>query len=248
MIRRLAEDSNAWQPLGPGETRIETDRFVLWMGRGEEPGWNVAQRLRLSGDDVAATVEEVRGLVAGRGRRGCQWEVSSSATPADLGERLGSFGIVPDREPFAVGMVLTEPPPPGPAGVLVRLAETPDDRLVHRRIAWTAFEMPGDPSEPVPEPSAHSASYLAEIDGEPVAAGSATFTEWGVVMNGGSTLPDARGRGAYRALVAARWADAVARGTPALVTQAGAMSRPILERLGFRGVAEIRIYLDEFGR
>jgi len=38
----------------------------------------------------------------------------------------------------------------------------------------------------------------------------------------------ARGRGAYRALVAARWADAVERGTPALVTQAGAMSKPML--------------------
>jgi hypothetical protein len=47
--------------------------------------------------------------------------------------------------------------------------------------------------------------------------------------------------------VAARWADAVERGTPALVTQAGAMSKPILERLGFRQVAEITILLDEFG-
>jgi hypothetical protein len=247
VIRRLAEDSNAWQPLGPGETRIETDRFVLWLGRGQEPGWTVAQRLRLRADDVAATVDEVRGLVVARGRRACQWEVSSSATPADLGERLGAFGIVPDREPLAVGMVLTEPPPAGPGDVAVRLAETSEDLLVHRRIAWTAFGMEGDPSEPAPPPSPHGASYLAEIDGVPVAAASATFTEWGAVMNGGSTLPEARGRGAYRALVAARWADAVARGTPALVTQAGAMSRPILERLGFRGVAEIRIYLDEFG-
>jgi hypothetical protein len=29
------------------------------------------------------------------------------------------------------------------------------------------------------------------------------------------------------------------------VTQAGAMSRPILQRLGFREVCEIRILLDE---
>ena len=65
-----------------------------------------------------------------------------------------------------------------------------------------------------------------------------------VVLNAGSTLPHARGRGAYRALVAARWADAVGRGTPALITQAGAMSRPILRRLGFRELAEIRVYLD----
>ena len=59
--------------------------------------------------------------------------------------------------------------------------------------------------------------------------------------------PTARGRGAYRALVAARWADAVAAGTPLLVTQAGKMSRPILRRLGFREVCEIWMLVDDFG-
>src|SRR6266508_220738 len=34
----------------------------------------------------------------------------------------------------------------------------------------------------------------------------------------------ARGRGAYRALVAARWQEAERRGVPRLVTQAGALS------------------------
>jgi predicted GNAT superfamily acetyltransferase len=67
-----------------------------------------------------------------------------------------------------------------------------------------------------------------------------------VTLFGGSTLPEARGRGAYRALVAARWDDAVERGTPILVTQAGPMSRPILAQLGFREVCEIRILLDKF--
>jgi hypothetical protein len=59
-----------------------------------------------------------------------------------------------------------------------------------------------------------------------------------------ATLPHARGRGAYRALVRARWGAGAARGTPALVTQAGHMSRPILRRLGFVEVAENRIFLD----
>jgi len=92
------------------------------------------------------------------------------------------------------------------------------------------------------------AVYLARIDGEPVAAAQAVFTDHGMVMSGGATLPAARGRGAYRALVAARWRDAVARGVPVLVTQAGAMSRPILRRLGFREVCRIRIFLDRAGQ
>ena len=54
-----------------------------------------------------------------------------------------------------------------------------------------------------------------------------------VYLAGGATLPDYRGRGAYRALVRARWDAAVERGTPVLTVGAGEMSRPILERLGF---------------
>lgn len=64
------------------------------------------------------------------------------------------------------------------------------------------------------------------------------------MLIGGGVLEHARGGGVYRALVRARWDDAVAAGTPALVTQAGALSRPILERLGFEAVAEIEILLD----
>ena len=90
--------------------------------------------------------------------------------------------------------------------------------------------------------------YLAMLDGQPVATGSATFAEHGVVLNAGSTLPEWRGRGAYRALVRARYDDAVAAGTPVLVTQAGALSRPILERMGFRAVCRIEALIDRFGR
>src|SRR5947208_3118726 len=78
------------------------------------------------------------------------------------------------------------------------------------------------------------------------AGGSATgsFSEHGVTLFGGATLPEARGRGAYRALVRARWDDAVARGTPLAVTDAGSQSRPILARLGFREVCTIRALID----
>jgi GNAT superfamily N-acetyltransferase len=58
-------------------------------------------------------------------------------------------------------------------------------------------------------------------------------------------LPEARGRGVYRALVQARWRAAAARGTPALTVQAGRMSRPICERLGFAFLAPIRVFVDQ---
>ena len=95
-------------------------------------------------------------------------------------------------------------------------------------------------------PDPNNVVYLAYLDGKPVARASGAFSEHGVTLFGGATLPEARGRGAYRALVAARWEDAVRRGTPALITQAGAMSQPILGRLGFREVCRIRILIDRF--
>lgn len=65
-----------------------------------------------------------------------------------------------------------------------------------------------------------------------------------MLLLGGASLPHVRGRGAYFALVHARWRDAVERGTPRLVVQAGRMSRPILERSGFRKLGEIRLLVD----
>src|SRR5207237_9839828 len=85
------------------------------------------------------------------------------------------------------------------------------------------------------------------LDGELVCAGTAAPTEHGLLLYGGATVPRARGRGAYRALLRTRWDDAVALGPPALITQGGSMSRPILERLGFERVGEVHMLLDEFG-
>ena len=94
----------------------------------------------------------------------------------------------------------------------------------------------------------HRALFLGELDGRVVAAAHAVDADGAVVLGGSATLPEARRRGAYRALVAARHAHAVRRGTPMLVIQAGAMSRPILERLGFETTAVIHVLIDELDR
>ena len=87
-------------------------------------------------------------------------------------------------------------------------------------------------------------TFLAWVDGVPAAAAYASFTPVGVLLFGGATLSASRGRGCYTALVAARARAARERGAPVVVTHAGRMSRPILERLGFRPVARIDRLLD----
>ncbi len=246
----LAENPNSFTPLGPGSDRVVRDGFVLWLGSGSGAGWTVAQRFRLREDEVEPALAEIRALVRQKGRTACSWEVGSLAAPPDLVGRLLELGLVPGDEPLQIGMVLTEEPAAALPGIEARKASSPEDFRRFAAITAEAFGMDADPDEPggwaaAFASSGHGAVWLAFLDGEPVAAATSTYTDWGVVLNAGSTLPAARGRGAYRALVHARWQDAVARGTPALVTQAGAMSRPILERLGFQAVCEIHALLDE---
>jgi hypothetical protein len=224
------------------------------MGPSVHPSWNVAQRLRLSPETIDSTLDEVHGLLRRRGRSACTWEVGSSATPADLTEQLRARGLVDERDPHVVGMVLTEPPPAQVDGIQAREVVSFEEFQAAQRVAEEAFgggvAMGDDQLRARYEEKLATGSwktFVALMDGEIVASASSTYVEGAVTLNGGAVLAHARGRGAYRALVAARWNDAVERGTPALVTQAGAMSKPILERLGFRSVTEITILLDEFG-
>ena len=245
-VLELAENANAYTPLGPTDERVFTDRFVLWMGRGDQPGWNVAQRFRIGADEVEDLRAEIHEILRGRGRTACSWEVGSHATPPDLDDRLHALGLVDDApDPLAIGMVLRRPPGAPPPDVEVRRALTRDELVTAERIAAEAFGDGVKDWEP-PPPRDSNPIYLAYLDGEPVARASAAVSEHGVSLFGGATIPEARGRGAYRALVAARWDEAVRRGTPLLVTQAGRMSRPILVRLGFEEVCEIRILVDRF--
>ena len=236
----LAENPNTYVPLRPGHERIVTDRYVLWFGSGSHPAFNVARRFRFRADELDEVRAEIHDHLRARGRPVCSWEVGSSATPGDLVERLLALGLVEDEEPLRVGMALTTPPP-AVQRVEVRRAETEEERRLAATIAAEVF---GTPFAEPPPLHPDTVVYLAYVDGKPVARATGSFSEHGVTLFGGSVLPEARGRGAYRALVRARWDDAVARGMPLAVTDAGSQSRPILARLGFREVCTIRALVD----
>jgi hypothetical protein len=252
VLREIAEYPNSFGPLGPNDERIETARYTLCMGPGKS--WNTVQRQHLRADEIDDALDEVRALLRQRGRDRTQWEVGSSAEPSDLVDRLLERGLVHDKDPYAVALVLTREPPPPPPGIVARQVETFDEYAAASAVQWEAFGMPDDEiaeaREKLPERWRETVNVMhaAWLDGEIVAAGTAAPTEHGLLLYGGATLPRARGRGAYRAVLHARWEEAVRNGTPALITQGGSMSRPILERLGFERVGEVHMLLDEFGK
>jgi acetyltransferase (GNAT) family protein len=253
-LELLAESPNTRMPLAPGEELVETDRYALWLGRGDHPGWTVVQQVRAEPSQVAEVLEEVRAAVRDRGRRAATWEIGNLSTrPPDLVDRLVELGLVPDDEPFAVGMVLTDLPPEPPPGVTARAVETFEEYQIANQIMREAFGMSPEhivreqerDAERWRDRQASSITFLAFINGEPAAAANGTMADAGAILFGGATRRELRGKGAYRALIRARWDEAARHGKAALVTQAGHMSRPILRRLGFQEVAEIHMLRDD---
>ena len=81
-----------------------------------------------------------------------------------------------------------------------------------------------------------SLSFLAELDGKPIAAGALSINSDVALLAGASTIPSARRQGAQLALLEARLRHGAAQGcTEAMmVTQPGSGSQRNSERHGFR--------------
>ena len=249
MLREIAEYPNSFSPLGPRDERIDTGRYTLCMASGKR--WNTVQRQRFPLEELDEVLAEVRATLHERGRPETQWEVGSSAPPG-LVEALLARGLVHDKDPYAVALVLSREPPPAVEGLDARRVESFEEYAAANAVQWEAFGMPeedvAENRDQLPQRYRETVNVMHAVwlDGELVCAGTAAPTEHGLLLYGGATLPHARGRGAYKALNRARWDEAVARGTPALITQGGSMSRPILEKLGFERVGEVHMLMDKF--
>ena len=187
-----------------------------------------------------------------------EWKSRGHDRPDDLGDRLVAHGLV--AEPQETVMI-------GEASLLavdVPLADTPQGPVVVRRLepgpsAVDDVTRMLDAQESVfgtgRGPSVDSALrelesggselWVAEVGDRVVCGGRLTpveGTEFAGIW-GGSTLPEFRGRGIYRALVAARARSAVARGIRFIHSDCTDMSRPILERSGLLAVTTTTPYV-----
>jgi hypothetical protein len=255
-VRQLAEepDTQVAESPPPGR-RLITPRFTL--GLSPSPSQSGVLGVRTSVEELDATIAEIRGIVREAGYTRTVWHVGPSSRPEGLAGLLVARGFVPaSRPPFepeATAMALVEPPPPPPPGVEARLVRDLDEFVQGLRIAMEAF---GESEEDAAgwlaaaplmwkyQDGVNRFAHLAFQGGQPVGFAFAASAPDGLLLGGGGVLPRARGRGAYRALVAARWTEAVRLGRPALVIHAGAMSRPILERCGFERVCTLDVLED----
>lgn len=215
----------------------------------------------LPAEGIEAALDEARSLLVERGMGQAAWFVSEASSPAGLAERLRERGMVPFEEPpfepRCAAMVILAATPDGSPEVEARPARSFAEFQASKRVADEVFDFSEEDRRAMEaqlhtlwelESSAVSAyrSFVAVVDGEVVGSAGAIFGANAVYLSGGSTKPEMRGRGVYRALVRARWDAAVEAGTPALTVGAGSMSRPILQRLGFTIVGWEDCLLDRF--
>ncbi len=256
-LRVFAEEPDAYIAEVPSVApHIRTPKYLLALS--PSPLQSVTCRVRTTAAELDDTLKEVRARLRERNVRSNVWHVGPSSRPQGLASLLRDRGFVPATqppyEPTMTIMALAEPPKSKPDnGVAARLArtfedyvagleavleafdESEEDRVAWRKAAPTLWEtQDGD----------DRFTHVAFIDGKAVGAGFSACGSTGILMGGSGVLPSARGRGVYRAILAARWAEVERLGKEGLVIHAGAMSRPILERCGFQVVGQLELFLD----
>jgi len=229
---------------------VEADDGVLrWVAPGGQTSCVIWSALTAETADAAIAAQ--RAYFAGRGTP-VEWKYYDYDTPADLPARLLAAGFEPEDEEV---MLIAEtaaisPDPVLPAGV--RLVPVTDEAGIEAMIAVRDRAFAGKSAGLYErlltqfQAAPQSLQMVVAMAGdEPVAAARVEFisgTDFAGLWGGG-TVPQWRGRGIFRALVAHRAGLAAKRGYRYLQVDALPTSRPILERLGFEPVARTVPYV-----
>jgi GNAT superfamily N-acetyltransferase len=250
-VRTAFDEQMRRHPSESPGVRVEADERVT-RTVGADGSWTAVVWCSLDESDA----DKVIAAEIARSVGSFEWKLYSHDRPSDLPERLRAAGLTP--EPVEMLMVAEiadlDLPVAPPEGVRVRTVEDDagvDTMLqVHDEVfgpgsvlpsvveaARTALGMRPRPIE----------AAIAWADETPVSAGRVEFhqgTDFASLWGGG-TLPEWRGRGVFRAIVGHRALLARERGFRYLQVDALPTSRPILQRMGFRPLAETTPWVRE---
>jgi GNAT superfamily N-acetyltransferase len=175
-----------------------------------------------------------------------EWKFYIHDNPPDLLARLQQHDLKAGPTEAVMIYDLVAGPPPCPAGnCTVRKITHPNQIDHYRRVAEEALgqdysRISGYLLEGLQRNSTDHVGYISYVNNEPVSIGrlyTHPLSAFGGLY-GGITREAYRGRGFYRAIIAARAADAIELGARYLLVDALPTSRPILERLGFHRLTE----------
>lgn len=253
MRERTLKAANDWTWIPPdAEDYIEADyRLTIYPDRSSVQ-WSTTDRPL---DELIAEVRE-----RARGTNPVlRWWVKGHTKPDDTADILLANGFelaetveVLSRELTTADDLETTLSPP--SEVEVRLATTREHLYLAGQIDSEVFNWPGPTPEQLEQEhdtaakakgSPDTGRYLAYIHNQPIGSAGFTITDGVLRLWGGAVLAKARGRGAYRALLAARCAQGITQGaTLALVKGRATTSAPILRRAGFTSYGVERCYQE----
>jgi GNAT superfamily N-acetyltransferase len=228
----------------PGSGIEREERVTRVISGGD--GWSGVLWADLTEADADAVIGAQLSRFTGWART-WEWKYYSYDQPADLPGRLQTAGFRPDpAETLLVADIgdlnLDVSPPAGVELVPVTDAQAAaavvrvhDEVFGGDHAAIGAAIMTALDSQPRPVEA-----VVAVAGGGAVSAGRVEFPEGSDFAGlwGGGTVPQWRGRGVFRSLVAYRARLARERGYRYVHVDASAESRPILQRLGFTELGE----------
>ena len=250
----LVEFANSHrQPAAPGIEVVATPRYQVTL-QPDFPiaGPNSVAWVRCRGEEADEVIREARAIIAGRGLP-VYWILDPGTEPADFTDHLARHGVALDSE-VAVMVLPIHADLRGPRVEGLEMLDGLADPESFRKADDVNSEAFGSVSRTFESQERRRKNQvaagnrrllLATVAGEPAgSAGLTLFPPAGAIINAGAVLPKFRGRGIYRAMVAARLEMARAAGAEGLTVWGGEMSAPILARLGFQTVGWRRFYLD----
>ncbi|MGH9087055.1 MAG: GNAT family N-acetyltransferase [Acidimicrobiales bacterium] len=235
--------ASSWDRSGP-----------LWRGVSHRGGFVSYESLDGVADVDALIAQTIEYFIVLPGIEEFEWKTRGHDRPVDLGRRLQAQGLVPEEvETVMIGEAARlAQDVEVPAGIVVhRVDQLADREDVIRQAAAMQREVFGSgPStaeviDRLDRQQGLEEFWVALARDEVVSAGRLTRVPDSAFAGlwGGATRPEWRGRGAYRAVTAARARSAIDGGVTYLHSDCTAMSQPILERSGLTAVTTTTPYI-----
>ena len=234
-------------PLGPSASPpdvrvVARDGWFQRITPSARGSWqNEVLISRVAAEDAERVIDQVVAEYRALGKP-TKWCTGPWTEPADFGERLARRGF---SSWVTRGMGCATDARIAASETRVRLVETARDVDAYVRTNARAWSTAEDPVQRRAFEAALGNELVAFV-AEDAGSGAILLREGYGYLVGTAVDESARGRGVYRALVAARLAWLRERGIEYAVTQAREeTSAPILEHLGFETLFRGRCYLLE---
>ena len=240
ILSRYDAEIRADPPAEPGVRFERAGNIVRAVGR-----YNCILFSDLGGVDADAAIAAQAAFFRASGRD-VEWKVYGHDRPSDLGARLSAAGFIADPQETLMAFDLAHDLSVVqlPSDIAVRRVDDARglaDLIAVNDATWARDHTSMYESYALRLRDPSLALYVAYDGSRPVAAGRLEMPQHRSFAGlwGGCTVPAYRGRGIFRAVVAARWAEALKRIYSYLNVDAAETSRPILERLGFVALTSV---------